>query len=298
MQQFVRVPGLSLHHAAFAGATLDRLLGHTMRLQANISRCMAETAGAGATPVTVPQPVRSSQHNLATERSFVRLRLPYGIQGGQDGQGGAPASTLQCEHFAEYGSRGHALTYFQKNCSIPPFAVREIIEPVLSKLPRVVQVARDAGKCVEQLQWRMTLNCYQPTPPAGRDSGPGLDVFPYHIDIAQNGEVTAIVTLGSPGVIQFAAPSAFLEARAAAAADTDVAATAAAAAAATAASAEAFALADELSPETVELPPGSMLVAADDARWRFVHRVVQATGPQPATAAKLPPRYSLVFGCQ
>eukprot|EP00040_Diaphanoeca_grandis_P024068 m.131875 g.131875 ORF g.131875 m.131875 type:complete len:151 (+) comp29573_c0_seq3:591-1043(+) len=149
------------------------------------------------------------------------------------------------------------------------------------------------------LRWRMTLNCYvaqssidsnngsasndlasvDPSPrvdTAPEHASTNTSLFPYHVDIAQNGAVTAVLTLGSPGCIQFAVCPDYAN-------ELD-----------NTNSKNAFA--DRSSPETITLPPGSILVASNEARWNFMHRVVDLNQTQ--STDNTPFRFSLVFGCQ
>merc|ERR1711970_1455154 len=66
----------------------------------------------------IPQPLEgriSRAHNLQRERTFVPLRVKDPVQG----------TERRCEHFAEYGSAAHALSYFRGNENIP-----SVCEPI------------------------------------------------------------------------------------------------------------------------------------------------------------------------
>jgi len=205
----------------------------------------------GPRNASIPQPVRSQAHNLAKERTFVPLRV-------RDPAGDA---VRRCEHFAEYGSRYHALTYFRGNDNIPG-----AMDPILEALReldviRALSTDADTGGDALGLHWKLTLNHYKPR--LEDDAGEALAeaggaLFPWHTDLAANGEMTAIATLLAPATLEFA-PHANM-----AAADT---------------------------PTRVTAYPGSLVLLSGPARWEWVHRAV------PHAEAAGQERISLVFGC-
>lgn len=234
---FRRVPGLLFYENAISSelaATLQKLADD---LAGSLAK-LTDTRNTTEERVRVPQPIRSAQHNLAEERSFYRHALRC------DGK------EVRCEHFLDYGGPGHALTYFQHNKNIPPG-----VEPLLEKLEQLPEV----GDCTEPggtLDWRLTMNHYS--------GGVAKRVaFPWHTDIATNGQVTAIFTLGSPGRIEFAASREMLRSQ------------------------SQEGLPTEEDPESLLLKPLSLLTVTGPARWDYMHRV---HGSQ----AK---RTSLVLGC-
>lgn len=149
-----------------------------------------------------------------------------------------------------YGSPLHDLAYFVTKQSIPRFAA--------DLLPSIV--ADDAvgpwltrqRLSVDSLLCKLTVNSYQP---------PGLSsaaspFFPWHVDIPSNGQLTAIVSLGEPAEMAMRGPPY-----------------------------------DDDPSQHLRLRQehGSLLVLADEARWRSQHRVDIAR-------AASSPRFSLVFG--
>ena len=223
--------------------------------------------GEGPIVVKVPQPIRSEYHNLAEEKSFYRVKVVDLRK--------TPSRTLNCEHFPDYGSSGHTLSYFQRKGAIPSYIQRDVIERFVAGMPEVAAVAQQAGSAPEDLGYKLSLNSYKNSRAAERELDETL--FAYHVDTPSNGEFTAILTLASAGCVQFAASPALLAER------------------------PGEGLPSEAEPETIVLPVGSLLVAAGDARWRFVHRVI----PTPEDAATAPvdvgdgiSRFSLVLGCQ
>jgi len=157
----------------------------------------------GQRRAAIPQPVRSPAHNLAAERAFVPLRVRDPACDRQ----GERARLLRCEHFAEYGSRHHALSYFRGNDNLPRAA-----DPLLAAL-RNLDVVRALGSAPSAkeggrkgaaggdalgLHWKLTLNHYKVRDVADADGDraalaqAGGALFPWHTDLAANGEVTAI----------------------------------------------------------------------------------------------------------
>merc|ERR1712167_247464 len=113
--------------------------------------------------------------NLQRERTFVPLRVKDPVD----------QTERRCEHFAEYGSAAHALSYFRGNENIPA-----VCEPILSALLKENAVT----SLGENLHWKLTLNDYKAsTEDALAEAGGAL--FPWHTDLAANGEITAISAL-------------------------------------------------------------------------------------------------------
>lgn len=279
--------------------------------------------------VEVPQPIRSEAHNLAEERSFRRLQLPnrwippsnpHAPPFGADADVGeqppraetTPSSNsgrrrrggevLNCEHFEGYGRADiHDLTYFQRNRNIPGYAQAVVLE--IAQLPEVAAVAAAVADARDTLEWRMTLNAFTAVESAVDPSVQGGDdeaLFPWHVDLPANGDVTAILTLGRAGRIQFARPHLTTpdaphsdgnrqgESEGGRESDCD------------------GTQPTVTEPLTIDLEPGSLLVASGAARWDFVHRVVplpfapadDAVARELLGDPKGAVRYSLVFGCR
>ena len=111
----------------------------------------------------------------------------------------------------------------------------------MSHHPAIAAIAAATDERGAELEYRLSLNTY-----SGRASEHTAKadetLFAYHVDLPGNGDVTAIITLLSPGWIQFAASPELL---------------------AEASAAGGLSLPDEENPETIMLPPGSLLVARD-----------------------------------
>ena len=249
-------PGLHVFNG-FGAPTPEMASGVVSGARALIAAVEATARGDAAGPrsAAIPQPTRSQAHNLAAEREFVPLRVhdPALHEG---------AAILRCEHFSEYGSRYHALSYFRGNENLP-----RVLDPILAAL-RELDVVRALGTAGGDgtdgdplgLHWKLTLNHYKPRDgaPAGTLAEAGGALFPWHTDLAANGEMTAIATLLAPATLEFA-PHA------------DPAAGDA--------------------PTRVTAAPGSLVLLSGPARWEWVHRAV----PHPDAAGK--ERISLVLGC-
>lgn len=209
----------------------------------------------GQRKAKIPQPVRSHKHNLAAEREYLPLQVPDPAGGGVLRRG---------EFFASYGSGHHALTYFRGNENIP-----SVMDPILAAMREldVIKALQEPGTKDSThgdelgLHWKLTLNHYKKRV-AGDDgaalSEAGGALFPWHTDLAANGEITAISTLLAPAMLEFA-PHADLGA-----AET---------------------------PTRITAMPGSLVLLSGPARWDWVHRAV----PHPDAAGK--ERISLVLGC-
>jgi hypothetical protein len=267
---FANIPGLTLHLGVASPKQQARLIADTLALRRRVGDAVNGFVARGGRAITVevPQPIRSERHNLAEEKSFFRVKVCDSAP--NDGR------VLNCEHFADYGSSGHTLSYFQRKPAIPSYIQHDLIDRFVAGLPEVAALAQQAGTAAESLAYKLSLNSYIKNRSADREADETL--FAYHVDLPGNGEFTAILTLASAGCIQFAASLALLAER------------------------PGEGLPSEAQPETIVLPVGSLLVAVGDARWRFVHRVI----PTPAEVAPRAPvdvgdgisRFSLVLGCQ
>jgi len=251
-------PGLHIFDAfgAPTSTTASRVVSGARDLIAAVDAAAQGDVG-GRRSATIPQPVRSKAHNLAVERDFVPLRVPDPAAGGN--------ALRRCEHFAQYGSRYHALTYFRGNENIP-----RVVDPILEALRGLEVIkalsrgdaAAAGGGDLLGLHWKLTLNHYKARTSTMDDSKAlqeaGGALFPWHTDLATNGEVTAIATLLAPATIELA-PHAEQGAG-----DT---------------------------PTRVTATLGSLVLLSGAARWEWVRRAV----PHPDAAGK--ERISLVFGC-
>ena len=234
-------PGLFVFEN-FGAPTPETAKGVVQGARALIDAVNAAAGGGGAGRVAdIPQPLEgriSRAHNLQRERTFVPLRVKDPVD----------QTERRCEHFAEYGSAAHALSYFRGNENIP-----SVCEPILSALLKEKAVTSLGDK----LHWKLTLNDYKAsTEDALAEAGGAL--FPWHTDLAANGEITAISTLLAPAIMEFA-PHADLAANE--------------------------------KPTRIVAKPGTLVLLSGDARWKWVHRAM----PHPDAAGKA--RISLVLGC-
>ena len=234
-------PGLYVFED-FGAPTPETAKGVVNGARALIDAVNAAAGGGGEGRVAdIPQPLEgriSRAHNLQRERTFVPLRVKDPVD----------QTERRCEHFAEYGSAAHALSYFRGNENIPA-----VCEPILAALLKEEAVT----SLGDQLHWKLTLNDYKAsTEDALAEAGGAL--FPWHTDLAANGEITAISTLLAPAIMEFA-PHADLAANE--------------------------------KPTRIVAKPGTLVLLSGDARWKWVHRAM----PHPDAAGKA--RISLVLGC-
>lgn len=183
----------------------------------------------------------SQQHNLPSEETYRPVLL-------EDENG----KRINAQHFERYGEEGHQLTYFIGNNNIPSFVSKEIIAP-MEKLDVVEKLKEKAGA---PLIWNFTFNVYQ----SSKDNPQLIAGFPFHKDVASNGEITAIFTLLSEAEVQ---------------------------------------MKHESGAEPTYsgiLKPGSLFVLSKEARWSWLHRIVPKalSNQQPEQSIH---RMSLVLGC-
>jgi len=223
-------PGLYVFED-FGAPTPETAKGVVNGARALIDAVNAAAGGGGEGRVAdIPQPLEgriSRAHNLQRERKFVPLRVKDPVD----------QTERRCEHFAEYGSAAHALSYFRGNENIP-----SVCNPILAALLEEEAVT----SLGEHLHWKLTLNDYKAsTEDALAEAGGAL--FPWHTDLAANGEITAISTLLAPAIMEFAphadAPGA---------------------------------------PTRIVAKPGTLVLLSGDARWKWVHRAM----PHPDAAGK------------
>ena len=172
----------------FGAPTPETAKGVVQGARALIDAGNAAARGGGESrSADIPQPLEgriSRAHNLQRERTFVPLRVKDPVD----------QADRRCEHFAEYGSAAHALSYFRGNENIPA-----VCDPILKALLKEEAVT----SLGENLHWKLTLNDYKAsTEDALAEAGGAL--FPWHTDLAANGEITAISTLLAPAIMEFA----------------------------------------------------------------------------------------------
>ena len=168
-------------------------------------------------------------------------------------------NTRSAEHFRNYG-QGHRLTCYRGNENIPRLGLPLNFLDRLLAIKVVDQEVRSSRQRIgmkaflddnPKHKWRLTLNHY---PSSG--SGGGRVGFPWHRDLEANGAVSVILSLGSPGRLEFGKSSNF----------------------------------DLSSPppkdnlveqsdsvksvRSIILRPGSLLILTGPSRWNFAHRVL------------------------
>ncbi len=149
-------------------------------------------------------------------------------------------------YFKKYGEEGHHLTYFIGNNNIPGFIRNDLITRV-SRIPQVSALG-------DRLNWNFTLNTYAV-------AGERMAGFDYHKDVASNGEISLIYSLGAPSVFQIRHPE----------------------------QKHLF--------KSMTLHPNMLIVLSQEARWDYEHRVVPVKVEHHSPLANAIGRISLVLGC-
>jgi len=179
-QKFDKVSGLLLFSDYFTTAQCTSMVQQTLDLYERLEKAYPNQRIQEA---HIPQPefVRSAEHNLASEESFVKVNLEENSQ-----------RNLRCEYFPKYGEEGHALAYFRGNNNLPSFIDQEFLSTLHQSL-------NNAGITTPErkLQWKLTVNYYKSI----ADSVAG---FPFHVDIPSNGVVTMIMNVQREAHFQIA----------------------------------------------------------------------------------------------
>ncbi|KAL9658404.1 hypothetical protein ABK040_015723 [Willaertia magna] len=224
----------------------------------------------------------SQHHNLTSQESFQKVKVTN------------PTSTknqienyqehIYVEVFEKYGEEGHVLVYC-RNKNIPQFIINDIIEKKMLQNDKVREIINQNVRNQQNIDWKITLNYYNPIE---RNNLVEYAGFPFHRDIASNGNITGILTLGSPGLIEFKR--------------TEV-------------EYDGFKPKEEQSKEKnynshegdcsniyrTLLDVNSLLILSGESRWNYLHRVVP-TAKEFEFEGKIykreQPRMTIVFGCK
>ncbi|OJJ15622.1 hypothetical protein BKI52_37705 [marine bacterium AO1-C] len=179
-QKFDKVSGLFLFSEYFSNTQCQDIIQKTLALYEKLEEGYS---GQHLQEAHIPQPefVRSAQHNLSSEESFVKVNLAESNQ-----------RNLRCEYFPRYGEDGHALAYFRGNANLPDFIDEEFLTSLTQNLINV-GITPPEGRT----QWKLTVNYYKSI----ADSVAG---FPFHVDIPSNGVVTMIMNVQREAQFQIA----------------------------------------------------------------------------------------------
>jgi alkylated DNA repair dioxygenase AlkB len=212
------VPGL-LHIPAFFNnvecKALSRSSFHMIR--------QARQA-AGKIPMSEEKPIPNP--NFPSPRIYKQVALAQ-----------ESGHTIHGQYFDDrYSSKGHDLVYFITNSNVPDYFA-SYQKRLLSLLVQH-QLMPAVPELHEEIRWKAVINAYEPNPLQPPE-------FAWHIDVAINGEVTAILSLGEDAVLNMRPPP-FDE--------------------------------DPSSWYSQVLKDGSLIVLSGDARWKWQHRVVAPTG--------------------
>ncbi|MFI5344178.1 MAG: hypothetical protein ACHQUC_08155 [Chlamydiales bacterium] len=187
----------------------------------------------------------SKQHNLSSDESYRIVKL-------EDGE----KKQIKGLHFDKYSETGHRLTYFIGNDNIPNF----VRSTLISRFLEMPEINRLVDKDIP-LKWNFTFNSYAPT----RNNANQLSGFEFHKDVASNGLISMIYSIGMDSIFEMRFPD---------------------------------------QPTRIfsfPLAANSCLFLMDEARWIYEHRVSQVNcEAQPSlleSSLESIKRVSLVLGC-
>lgn len=227
------VPGLVIYRN-FLGKKLPEMTEKAVDLHLNIAEDLKRSHGE------IRKTHVSKQHNISSERSYQLVKVRE-----------AAGKVLQGQHFLDYGDLGHTLTYFIGNGNIPDFIKEELI----LRIQEIAEV-KALGE-VEKLNWRFTFNAYK----AGNQK---LSGFAFHKDIASNGIITLIYSIGARSLFQIRLPG------------------------------------EPLTTQAFPLVSDSLVLLSGEARWNFEHSVIPVDIRSDSLLdrrVKEIRRFSLVLGC-
>jgi alkylated DNA repair dioxygenase AlkB len=187
------------------------------------------------TQIPQPEEVKIEKYGMQSEETYYNLV--------------SKKTDTKCFYFKKYGDEGHSLIYFKGNENIP-----EIFKHLKTKLINLEIITS-----IKPQSWKLTLNFYNKL--KEEDKLPG---FPFHVDIPINGEITTILSLGSPGLIEFKPLNS-----------------------------------DETS--SFIMLPRSLVILSGESRWSYMHRVKPTYKEFEFNGLKYTveiPRVSIVLGCQ
>jgi hypothetical protein len=178
--KFDNIPGLYLFDNYFAPDACQKMIDDSIELYQQLE---AATQHQHTQKAHIPQPefVRSAQHNLSSEESYISVSLPTETD-----------RKLRCEYFPNYGEEGHALAYFRGNQHLPDFIKANLLEQLQTTLQ-----AENLAPSDKPLHWKLTANYY-------KNTGENVAGFPFHVDIPANGVVTMIMNIQREARFQIA----------------------------------------------------------------------------------------------
>lgn len=221
-----------------------------------------------------PKDLQISQyHNLTSQESFQKVKVD------QDGK------PIYVEVFEKYGEEGHMLVYC-KNSNIPPFISNELYDKFNQDLLK--QIVLQNVKNPNSIDWRITLNYYTPIENGDSKQYSG---FPFHRDIASNGNLTAILSLGDYGLLHFKESSVEYEGFSPRKNNYET----------TSLLNENPQSNDADQVKTILVEPNSLIIMTGPSRWNYLHRVVP-TGHEFEFENQIykrsHQRLSIVLGCK
>jgi alkylated DNA repair dioxygenase AlkB len=133
--------------------------------------------------IQLKKPFLSKNHNLKSNKSY------YNIQFNDESN-----TKKSCQHFKAYNENGHTLTYFIGQKNIPNFIQEQLISRILD-IPEVSNL-----KGAREGDWNFTFNTY------ASDQSAKVPGFGYHKDIAFNGTITLIYSIGQQSIFNIRHP--------------------------------------------------------------------------------------------
>mmetsp|Transcript_27218 Transcript_27218/g.30312 ORF Transcript_27218/g.30312 Transcript_27218/m.30312 type:complete len:275 (-) Transcript_27218:46-870(-) len=242
------VPGLVSYNNFLNEHEISSISKQMTQFNAEMRSSLKKSAHT-STKTNVPQPksVRSQNHNLSSEEDFLPLMCNDTIR----------KTTLQGAYFTRYGEDAHELAYFKGADNVPGFAWNLLSSKII-ELPEVQAVSPRK----DSLVWNTTLNYYGSRKTDGGNTEQAG--FGFHKDIATNGDISVILSLGPTTSLEFKPDK-------------------------------------EGATETkrIHVGNGAMIILTGDARWKWIHRVVPKIGVEPSTQDLDGwNRLSIVYGCK
>ena len=213
----VGIPGLRFVKNFFSESERTQLIFLLQDLRKNLN------IHSNRVPFTI-----SKKHNLTSEEKYKNVILTDGKRG---------------QFFPNYGEEGHELTYFIGNKNMPGFIKERVVSRLydLDEIKALQQQKHSvptlgAGlPTAVGLDWNLTFNTYLRNNTASNL----IAGFPFHIDIASNGEITLICSITSTATLELRKKG------------------------------------EQNASHSISLTQGSLLLLSNEARWEWEHRLLK-----------------------
>jgi len=178
---FDHIPGLFVDPTYLTAEQCKICVAELLALYAQLESAVRARMERVSTSMGQPGFVRSAKHNLASDESYLPIKLDQ-----------AHGRRVTCEYFPRYGETGHALGYLQGQANLPDFLQHGLLDDVRNTMHILGLVESD-----QRLTWKLTLNFY-------RNVNGTVAGFPFHVDIPSNGVVTMILNVQREALFQIA----------------------------------------------------------------------------------------------